>query len=110
MDLKNSYDNPLLTRDRAGNLLLFTGKNKDVKAPLLIYDVISGSERGESPQHLINQLPANKDDTTEIVIPVNISREPNEAIVVLFDVSTSMTEFIVNAEGLNRLGAVKAFF
>lgn len=40
--------------------------------------------------------------------PPKITREPSEAIVVIFDISGSMDETF--SENLKRIGAVKAFF
>lgn len=39
-----------------------------------------------------------------------ISNPPNEAIVVLLDISGSMDELFYNSEDLTRMGVVKAFF
>ena len=54
MDLKNNMKSPLLTKDSASNLLIFVGRNKNLRVPLLILDVINGNERAEAPDHLIN--------------------------------------------------------
>lgn len=75
--------------------------NKDVRRPYNLFDVISGAEVPENPDDIaysnlagINDDNGRKscDDEPEIKIEPLITVTPDEAIIVILDISGSMEE------------------
>ena len=54
--LKSVSELPVLTKNSAGQLSVFTSRNKDVKKPVILYDVITGVEQAENPDDLAFNL------------------------------------------------------
>ena len=87
-------------------------KNKDINRPYNVFDVVKGTEEAVN---LDLMMAAGKTENLEEAVdkkdlkPV-ITREPKEAIVVLFDHSGSMGSKFFNEVDLKRIGAVKLFF
>jgi Mg-chelatase subunit ChlD len=87
-------------------------KNKDINRPYNVFDVVKGTEEAVN---LDLMMAAGKTENLEEAVdkkdlkPV-ITREPKEAIVVLFDISGSMGSKFFNEVDLKRIGAVKLFF
>lgn len=80
---------------------------------------MNGMERNDNPDDMVNkqkvgsgQTPDEDDvfDFTNSNIPVSITRDPEEAIALLFDISGSMDTQFFGEKELKRIGAVKAFF
>ena len=87
-------------------------KNKDIAKPYNIFNVFTGEEEAVN----LDLMSANvKSENVEEVIDVKdmkpvITRDPKEAIAILFDVSGSMGTGFFNEPDLKRIGAVKSFF
>ena len=107
MELKNNAPEYCLSLDNKGDLIIYTGKNKDLSKPINTYDVIAGDSQNINADDVATEL-ANQEPVPELKQVIN--REPKEAIIVLLDVSGSMSGQYLNEEGINRIGAVKAFF
>jgi hypothetical protein len=112
LEIKNKSSTYLLLRTKEGKLRVFVSKNKDIAKPHNIYNVLTGEEEAVN----LDIMSANvKSENVEEVIdmadfkPV-ITREPKEAIAVLFDISGSMGSRFFNEPDLKRIGAVKSFF
>jgi hypothetical protein len=125
MELKQHPATPVLTLNSQKSLVLYTSMNKDVRKPYNFFDVLTGAECPENPDDVaysnlagINRGPGMKsstpgnddDDGPEIKIEPLITVTPDEAIIVILDISGSMEEQFYESEGLQRMGAVKAFF
>ncbi|CAD8206904.1 unnamed protein product [Paramecium pentaurelia] len=120
IELKNSQSSPLLTTGQNKEFLIYQGNNKDVKNPILIYNVITGDTKPMNPDSLallqqigsvvLGKTDDDTDQSKERVFEPKISNPPNEAIVVLLDISGSMDELFYDSEDLTRMGVVKAFF
>ncbi|CAD8117953.1 unnamed protein product [Paramecium sonneborni] len=124
IELKNTQIHPLLTSGKNEELLIYTGSNKDIKYPIIIYNVMTAEMKPTNPDQLalLQQIgSANQNDdyddddddseqNQEKVIEPKITNPPNEAIVVLLDISGSMDELFYDSEDLTRMGVVKAFF
>lgn len=92
LEVKNKSTTYLLLKNKEDKLRVFVSKNKDIAKPYNIYNVFTGEEEAVN----LDLMSANvKSENVEEVIdeksfkPV-ITREPKEAIAVLFDVSGSM--------------------
>ncbi|CAD8106696.1 unnamed protein product [Paramecium primaurelia] len=120
IELKNQQSSPLLTSGQNKELLIYQGNNKDVKNPILIYNVMTGETKPMNPDNLallqqigsvvLGKSDDDSDQSKERVFEPKISNPPNEAIVVLLDISGSMDELFYDSEDLTRMGVVKAFF
>ncbi|CAD8192572.1 unnamed protein product [Paramecium octaurelia] len=120
IELKNQQTAPLLTTRKSDEFLIYSGPNKDVKQPIIIFNVMTGESTPMNPDKLavlqqIGSMPQNDDDddseqNKEKVLEPKITNPPNEAIVVLLDISGSMDELYYDSEDLTRMGVVKAFF
>ena len=99
-------------KTKQNDLRVFISRNKDISKPYNIYDVIKGQEKAVN----LDLMSANvKSQNVEEAIDLTnlkavITREPKEAIAVLFDVSGSMGGGFFNEPDLKRIGAVKSFF
>ena len=101
MELKQHPVTPVLTLNSKKELVLYTSMNKDVRRPYNLFDVISGAEVPENPDDIaysnlagINDDNGRKscDDEPEIKIEPLITVTPDEAIIVILDISGSMEE------------------
>ncbi|CAD8137345.1 unnamed protein product [Paramecium octaurelia] len=122
VELKQHPTAPVLTKNSQKHLVIYTSMNKDVAKPVNLFDPISGIEQPENPDQIAyNQVLPNAkinagkvddddDDDSSIQLVTQITVEPEEAIIVLIDISGSMDEEFYNSEDLTRLGVVKAFF
>ena len=112
LELKMKGDVYLLVKNKKNELRIYNGINKDPIKPYKIFDVMTGKEKDMN----IDLLAANvqSENVEEAIDPKNmkpkITREPKEAVAVLFDVSYSMKSHFFNERHLQRIGAAKAFF
>lgn len=102
----------MIIRNKEKELRIYIGKNKDINRPHIIYDVIDGKEESVSLDLMVG---AGKSENLEEQIDLKdlkpvITREPKEAIVVLFDISGSMGSKFFTEPDLKRIGACKLFF
>ncbi len=107
LDLKGHPETPALTRDEDGKLVVYTGRNKNVNKPADLLDVIKGESSNASPDDLAEAIV--EQDEEEVKDEILINREPLEAIVVLFDTSSSMNMAFLDTE-ISRINIVKEFF
>ena len=95
--------------------------NKDVKKPVNLFDVIKGEEQSDNPDDIafssLSSMNSSKgtktgddDDDMKIELVAQVTQIPDEAIVVLLDISGSMEAQFFECQDLERMGAVKAFF
>ncbi|CAD8059537.1 unnamed protein product [Paramecium sonneborni] len=123
VELKLHPSAPVLTKNSLKQLVVYTSMNKDVAKPVNLFDPLSGNELSDNPDQIAyNQVLPNvstnknntnlldEDDDSSIQLVTQITVEPEEAIIVLIDISGSMEEDFYKNEDLTRLGAVKAFF
>lgn len=112
LQLKNKVHCYLLLKTKEGRFKVYVSKNKNITTPYNLYDPINGNEQA---CNLDLMSGAVNTENTEVKInkadlkPV-ITREPKEAIVVVFDISGSMGSKFFNEPDLRRIGAVKSFF
>lgn len=112
LEIKNKSSVYLILTNKEGEYRIFISKNKDINNPHNVFDVITGKEEAVN---LDLMMAAGKTENLEEVVdaadlkPV-ITREPKEAIVVLFDISGSMAGKFFNEPDLLRIGACKLFF
>ena len=98
LEIKDKSTEILLFVSKEKSHLIFINKSKEVNNPHNIYDVITGQFKA-----------ANLDLMIGAVKTENL-KEPKEAIAVLLDISSSMSEQFFKRQNLNRMGAVIAFF
>ena len=102
----------MLLKTKEGKIKVFTSKNKDIAKPYNIFDVLTGDEEAVNLDLMgANVQSENVEEAIDIkqLKPV-ITREPKEAIAILFDISYSMSGKFFNEPDLCRIGAVKSFF
>lgn len=110
-ELKNHPNVPVLTKNQTQKLVIYTSMNKDVNNPVNIFDVISGLECAANPDQMAYQNLKNAHNVgDDIKLVTQISTPPDEAIIVLLDISGSMDESFYKSQDLTRMGVVKAFF
>lgn len=86
--------------------------NKDITKPHNLFNVFTGEEQAVNLDLMSGNV---QSENVEEVINIAdfkpvITREPKEAIAILFDVSGSMGTGFFNEPDLRRIGAVKSFF
>uniref|UniRef100_A0A8C1JMS2 Uncharacterized protein n=2 Tax=Cyprinus carpio TaxID=7962 RepID=A0A8C1JMS2_CYPCA len=99
-------EGPLLVYLSEDNLGVYLNKNKADRYEIKVYDCLSGKETTKN----VNDLAKILNDTRTDNI-VEVSKTPKEAIVVLFDSSSSMMEECYDtASQMKRIDAVKQIF
>ena len=78
--------------------------NKDVRKPVILYNVITGQEQPENPDDMAfsslaslntsysTNNKADSDEDSKVKIVAQVTQIPDEAIIVLLDISGSMEE------------------
>ena len=56
LDLKGHPQTPALTRNEAGTLVVYTGRNKNVNKPADLLDVLKGESSNASPDDLAEAI------------------------------------------------------
>ena len=112
LEIKNKASTYLLLKNKEDKLRVFVSKNKDIAKPYNIYDVLKGEEEAVNLDLMgANVRSENVEEAVDMkdLKPV-ITRDPKEAIAILFDISGSMGSRFFNEPDLKRIGAVKSFF
>ena len=107
LEVKSNAPEYVLTRNEQKELILYSGKNKDVNKPINTFDVIVGDTTAINADDLADTL---SNWQTQITLEPVINRTPKEAIIVLLDISGSMKSPYFNVAEMDRMSAVKAFF
>lgn len=107
LEIKNNAPEYSLTFNQQKELILYSGKNKDIRKPIEVFDVIQGDRTAVNADDLADAL-ANWQ--SQLVLEPVINRTPKEAIIVLLDISGSMKNQYFDVAEMHRLSAVKAFF
>jgi hypothetical protein len=111
MELKENPPFPVLTKNSSNQLVIYSGLAscpRNISSSLLFFDVMKGEEENDNADELAYNI-VSKANVLHIPDAV-ITREPDEAIVVIFDKSGSMCGRYFNSNELQRIGAVQAFF
>lgn len=132
LDISSTTTYPCLTKDSKNQILIYKGPNKEPTNPFHIYDVLKDQETQTNAANLMgtaqilnqinsfqSQVSSGSQKSRESMYQKlkgaisslgesKITREPSEAIIVVFDISGSMEETF--SPNLQRIGAVKAFF
>ncbi|KAL7858869.1 hypothetical protein AOLI_G00189710 [Acnodon oligacanthus] len=99
-------EGPLLVHLSNENVGVYTGKDKLTPQNIKVFDCLAGKEVIVNVDELSNRL---RDVTADLTFRVN--NIPKEAIVVLFDSSSSMREECFDAEcQMKRIDAIKQVF
>ncbi|XP_052420903.1 uncharacterized protein LOC127964667 isoform X2 [Carassius gibelio] len=97
---------PLLVYLSEDNLGVYVNKVKGDQFKIWVYDCLSGKETTKNVKDLAEILNDTRTDNT-----VEVSKTPKEAIVVLFDSSSSMMEECYDTDSqMMRIDAVKQIF
>ncbi|XP_059355966.1 uncharacterized protein LOC132095184 isoform X2 [Carassius carassius] len=99
-------EGPLLVYLSEDNLGVYLNKVKGEQFKIWVYDCLSGKEATKNVKDLAKMLNDTRTDNT-----VEVSKTPKEAIVVLFDSSSSMMEECYDTDSqMMRIDAVKQIF
>ncbi|XP_042587176.1 uncharacterized protein LOC109055439 [Cyprinus carpio] len=99
-------EGPLLVYLSEDNLGVYMNKDKAQACHIKVHDCLSGKETTRNVNELAEMLNDTRTDNT-----FKVSKTPKEAIVVLFDSSSSMKgECYDTASQMNRIDAVKQIF
>ncbi|XP_016389880.1 uncharacterized protein LOC107725207 [Sinocyclocheilus rhinocerous] len=99
-------EGPLLVYLSEDNLGVYLNKNKADRYEIKVFDCLSGKETTKNVNDLVRILNDTRTDNI-----VEVSKTPKEAVVVLFDSSSSMMEGCYDtASQMKRIDAVKQIF
>ncbi|CAD8056625.1 unnamed protein product [Paramecium sonneborni] len=111
VQLKMHSNAPVLTKNSQNQLVIYTSMNKDVSKPVNLFDPLSELETSDNPDQIAyNQVLPNistskndtslfdEDDDSSIQLVTQITVEPEEAMIVLIDVSGSMEKEYYKSE------------
>ncbi|XP_059355964.1 uncharacterized protein LOC132095183 [Carassius carassius] len=99
-------EGPLLVYLSEGNLGVYLNKDKAQTCAIKVYDCLSGKEITRNVTELAEKLNDTRTDNS-----FNVSKTPKEAIVVLFDSSSSMKKECYDTDSqMKRIDAVKQIF
>ncbi|XP_066523700.1 uncharacterized protein [Hoplias malabaricus] len=107
LQLKNlGVEGPKLVHLSEENVGLYITKDKMIPQNIRVFDFLSGKEVTVSADELANRL---RDVTADLTF--RVTKTPKEAIVVLFDSSSSMSEECFDDEcQMKRIDAIKQVF
>jgi len=90
----NKAPKPSLTRDEQGDVVVYTGRGKDVGSSTTIYCPLYRTEKTVNPQTLAKKLDklGGSDEIGAEELEFVENREPMEAIMVCLDTSSSMQD------------------
>nr|XP_006813299.1 PREDICTED: uncharacterized protein LOC102802880 [Saccoglossus kowalevskii] len=114
LKLKNPMNvpSPCLTLNSNATMVVYTGMGKDVGHSLHLYDSVKQSTQIIQADELalsLRNYPFSAVSCTKEVGKGNFTREPTEAIVVLFDTSSSMNTSCFG-ETMKRIDSIKQLF
>ncbi|XP_036419433.1 uncharacterized protein LOC118803045 [Colossoma macropomum] len=99
-------EGPLLVYLSEDNLGMYIGKDKATPQNIKVFDCLAGKEVVVNVDELANKL---RDITADLTF--RVTKTPKEAIVVLFDSSSSMSEECFDAQcQMKRIDAIKQMF
>jgi len=83
---------PCLTLNEAGNVVVFTNKGKSVESSISLYCPLAGSEFDTNVKTLVEKISLLPKEILNQQLDSTVidNREPEEAIIVCFDTSSSM--------------------
>ncbi|XP_026203682.1 uncharacterized protein LOC113153966 [Anabas testudineus] len=99
------YQEPRLVLLNEGNLGVYLNKNKLMPAKIEVYDCLAGKVKNVDVDELAKITGDHRDEFSFIT-----TRTPKEAILVLIDTSSSMTEKCYGSVEIQKIHAVKELF
>jgi len=100
---------PALCLYEDGTTVVYCDRSKDVNLSYVLFHPLKGEQLNANPDVLATKL--TKIGISATTVPARVdTRKPEEAIVVLLDVSGSMNSVFSRQTGTTRIEAVKQFF